>query len=177
MVISENAVTSNTDTTIKPLVNADSPQVWESPHAELKKEFIFTFENSWTDSKNQEEPASVSKGVWLAHTPWAFLNARRRKHSPVGLAVIPSSSLTGSVSLCSGILSPCLLKPKNNPHSTAQSCNNWKANLSLVCSAHCRWLVLNELRVVFENCAWEIVIDRSDDFYSLFCMSTESIKV
>ncbi len=50
-------------------MNADSPQVWESPHAELKKEFIFTFENSWTDSKNQEEPASVWKGVWLAHTP------------------------------------------------------------------------------------------------------------
>ncbi len=112
------------------------------------------------------------------HTlPWAFLNARRRKHSPVGLAVIPSSSLTGSVSLCSGILSPCLLKPKNNPHSTAQSCNNWKANLSLVCSAHCRWLVLNELGRFLRIVLGKLLLNRSDDFYSLLCISTESIKV
>lgn len=180
MVISKNAVTSTTVytvyTTIKPLVNADSPQVWESPHAELKKSLYLLLTIAELIWESGGTCFCVKRRVIGTHSherSWML----RGGNTLLSLAVIPSSSLTGSVSLCSGVLSPCLLKPKNNPHSSAQQ--QLKSSYqSLFCSAHCRWLYFNKLRVHFwESCVWGIFIHRSEFLLPPSYLYTESIQV
>lgn len=144
MVISKNAVTSTTVytvyTAIKPLVNADSPQVWESPHAELKKSLYLLLTIAELIWESGGTCFCVKRRVIGTHSherSWMLWGG----NTLLSLAVIPSSSLTGSVSLCSGFLSPCLLKPKNNPHSSAQQ-QLKSSSQSLFCSAHCHWRIL-----------------------------------
>jgi len=80
--------------------------------------------------------------------------------------------LTGSVSLCSGILSPCPLKPKNNTHSELQQVKKLFSPLSVV-GLTTRGFLLD----VRECCAWETflytvrLLDLNE--FCVLCTSTE----